>query len=56
MTVPAFSNVDTAISGTPAAILRWVWKRETPGAPSPLTIKGDPDLAELRRCITIATQ
>ena len=56
MTVPDFSNVDTAISGTPTAMLRWVWKRETPGAPSPLTIKGHPDLAEFRRCITIATQ
>jgi uncharacterized protein (TIGR03083 family) len=56
MTIPDFSNVDVAISGTPTAMLRWVWNRETPGAPSPLTIKGDPDLAELRRCITIATQ
>ena len=56
MTVPDFSNVDIAISGTPTAMLRWVWNRETPGAPSPLTIKGDPDLTEFRRCITIATQ
>jgi uncharacterized protein (TIGR03083 family) len=56
MTVPDFSNVDTAISGPPAAILRWAWNRETPATPSPLTIKGDPDLTELRRCITIATQ
>jgi len=56
MTVPAFSNVDTAISGSPTAILRWVWNRETPAAPSPLTIKGQPDLTELRRCITVATQ
>jgi uncharacterized protein (TIGR03083 family) len=56
MTVPDFSNVDVAISGTPTAMLQWVWNRETPGAPSPLTIEGHPDLTELRRCITIATQ
>jgi uncharacterized protein (TIGR03083 family) len=56
MTVPDFSNVDVAISGTPTAMLRWVWNRETPAARSPLTIKGDTDLTELRRCITIATQ
>ena len=56
MTVPDFSNADVAITGTPTALLRWVWNRETPGAPSPLTIKGDPDLTELRNCITIATQ
>lgn len=56
MTVPDFSKVDVAISGTPAAILRWVWNRETPGEPSALTIAGYADLTEFRRCIVTATQ
>jgi uncharacterized protein (TIGR03083 family) len=56
MTVAAVTNTDVTISGTPTALLRWSWNRETPGAPSTITIKGHPDLTELRRCITVATQ
>ena len=56
MTVPDFSNVDIAISGTPTAMLRWVWNRETPGEPSGVTLKGYADLTEFRRCVAIATQ
>jgi uncharacterized protein (TIGR03083 family) len=57
MTVPAYSKTDVAISGSPAALLRWVWNRETPGEPSGVTIDGDQEaLAEFRRCVVIATQ
>lgn len=45
------------VSGSPSSILRWVWNRETPGEPSPVTVKGSAEaLEELRRCIVIATQ
>jgi uncharacterized protein (TIGR03083 family) len=48
---------DVTISGTPTAILRWAWNRETPGTPTPLTIKGTPEAqAELRQCVVAATQ
>jgi uncharacterized protein (TIGR03083 family) len=56
MTVAAFSSTDTTISGPPAALLRWVWNRETPGEPSAITIDGNPDVTEFRRCVVIATQ
>jgi uncharacterized protein (TIGR03083 family) len=56
MTVADFSNTDVTISGTPTALLRWVWNRETPGEPSGVTIEGHADLAEFRRCVVIATQ
>jgi hypothetical protein len=56
MTVAAVTNTDVAISGTPTALFRWSWNRETPGDPSTVTTEGHPDLTELRRCITIATQ
>ncbi|HET6530403.1 MAG TPA: maleylpyruvate isomerase family mycothiol-dependent enzyme [Actinoplanes sp.] len=49
--------VDVTVSGPPAAVLRWLWARETPGEPSPATVQGPAEaVAELRRCITIATQ
>jgi hypothetical protein len=45
------------VSGTPTALLRWVWNRETPGEPSGVTVVGDPEaLAEFRQCVVIATQ
>jgi uncharacterized protein (TIGR03083 family) len=51
------TDPDVTIAGSPSALLRWAWNRETPGAPSQVTIEGDPaNLAELRGCITIATQ
>jgi uncharacterized protein (TIGR03083 family) len=56
MTVPNFTSTDTTITGSPTALLRWAWNRETPGESSALTIKGPTDLAEFRRCVVIATQ
>lgn len=56
MTVPSFSKVDTAITGTPTDLLRWAWNRTTPGEPLSITINGNPDLTEFRRCVVIATQ
>ncbi len=48
---------DVTITGSPAAVLRWAWNREAPGEPSAVAIEGSPEaLAELRRCIVIATQ
>ena len=45
------------ISGPPAAVLRWVWNRESAGEPGGVTIEGVPEaVAELRRCIVTATQ
>jgi uncharacterized protein (TIGR03083 family) len=56
MTVAAFTNTDVTISGTPTALLRWAWHRATPGEPPAVTINGNADLTELRRCVVIATQ
>jgi uncharacterized protein (TIGR03083 family) len=51
------TQADATISGSPAAVLRWGWNRESPGEPSAVTITGDQDaLAEFRRCVVIATQ
>jgi len=48
---------DVTVSGSPTAVLRWAWNRETPGEPSAVTIVGDADaVAEFRRCVVIATQ
>ncbi|PBC67391.1 uncharacterized protein (TIGR03083 family) [Streptomyces sp. TLI_235] len=49
--------VDAVVSGPPAAVLRWVWNRQD-ADPSPgVVVEGDPEaVAELRRCIVIATQ
>ena len=56
MTLATHTNTDTTITGTPTAVLRWAWSRETPGEPSAVTIEGYADLSEFRRCITTATQ
>jgi len=54
-TVPG--TPDVVVSGSSSSILRWAWNRETPGTPTPLTIKGTPEaLAELRQCVVEATQ
>jgi uncharacterized protein (TIGR03083 family) len=46
---------DVTVSGTPAAVLRWVWNRE--GGSSDVMIQGPPEaVEELKRCITTATQ
>ena len=48
---------DVTISGTPTAILRWAWNRETPGEPSPVRIEGNTEaLREFRQCVVEATQ
>ncbi|WP_084958676.1 maleylpyruvate isomerase family mycothiol-dependent enzyme [Thermoactinospora rubra] len=48
---------DVTVSGPPAAVLRWVWNRESPGEPSGVTVEGAPEaVEELRRCIVTATQ
>jgi hypothetical protein len=48
---------DVIISGIPADVLRWAWNRETPGEPSRVAVEGSPvALAELRRCVVMATQ
>jgi uncharacterized protein (TIGR03083 family) len=57
MTVPDVARTDVTVSGSPEALLRWVWNRESPGEPSGVTVEGDPDaLAEFRRCVVTATQ
>jgi uncharacterized protein (TIGR03083 family) len=57
MTVPDYAKTDVTISGTPTALLRWVWNREAPGEPSEVTVDGDQEaLAEFRRCVVISTQ
>jgi uncharacterized protein (TIGR03083 family) len=46
---------DVTVSGSPTAVLRWVWNREV--EPSGVTLEGAPDaVAELKRVIVIATQ
>jgi uncharacterized protein (TIGR03083 family) len=48
-------RADVTVSGPPAAVLRWVWNRES--GPSGVTIQGAPEaVEELKGCITIATQ
>ena len=55
--VDADDPAEATVSGPPAAVLRWVWNRESPGQPSEVTIDGSPEaLEELRRCIVVATQ
>jgi uncharacterized protein (TIGR03083 family) len=46
---------DATISGSPTAVLRWVWNREV--EPTGVTVEGTPEaVEELKRCIVIATQ
>lgn len=48
---------DVTVSGPPAAVLCWVWNRESPGEPSGVSVEGAPEaVEELQRCIVIATQ
>jgi uncharacterized protein (TIGR03083 family) len=54
---PADATADVTITGTPTAVLRWAWNRETPAQLSDVTIKGDTKaLAELRQCVVLSTQ
>jgi uncharacterized protein (TIGR03083 family) len=46
---------DVTVSGPPAAVLRWVWNRES--GPGGVTVEGAPEAVdELKRCIVTATQ
>jgi len=48
---------DVTVSGTPAAVLRWAWNRETPGEASLVRVEGNADaLSELRQCVVDGTQ
>lgn len=48
---------DVTIAGPPAALLRRLWNRESPGEASGVTVEGPPEaVEELRRCIVTATQ
>jgi uncharacterized protein (TIGR03083 family) len=52
---------DVLVSGTPAAVLRWAWNRESPGThpgqASSVVIAGNPDaLAEFHQFVAAATQ
>jgi len=50
-------TADVVVRGTPAALLRWVWNRESPDASAGITVEGDADaLPDLRRFVVIATQ
>jgi hypothetical protein len=57
MSVPDVCLTDVTMSGTPVALLRWAWNRESTAEPSGVAIEGDPEaVAEFRRCVVIATQ
>ena len=48
-------RADATVSGPPAAVLRWVWNRES--GPGDVTVEGTPEAVdELKRCIATATQ
>ena len=50
-------RTDVTVSGPPAAVLRWVWNRESRGVPSAVVVEGAPEAVhELKRCIATATQ
>lgn len=49
--------VDVTVSGPPAALLRWLWNRESALEAGEVTVDGDPRAIEkFRRCIVTATQ
>ena len=48
---------EVTVSGSPVAVLRWVWNRDSPGEPGGVTVQGSSEaVEELRRCIVTATQ
>ena len=54
---PGEGAADVTVSGPPAAVLRWVWNRESPGGPGGVAVEGSREaVEELRRCIVTATQ
>jgi uncharacterized protein (TIGR03083 family) len=54
------ASADVTISGTPVAVLRWLWARDstpTADAPSPVRVDGDEDaVKELRQLLAASTQ
>lgn len=55
--IVSMDTPDIVVTGSPAAVLRWGWNRETGGEQSPVSIQGSADaLAEFRRCIFESTQ
>jgi uncharacterized protein (TIGR03083 family) len=54
---PGGGTADVTVNGPPAAVLRWVWNRESTGEPSVVAVEGAREaVEELRRCIVTATQ
>ncbi|MEV4822272.1 maleylpyruvate isomerase family mycothiol-dependent enzyme [Micromonospora sp. NPDC049274] len=48
---------DVTVTGPSTAMLRWAWGRELAGEPSGVRVDGPAEaVAELRRCIVVATQ
>ncbi|GAA4639225.1 maleylpyruvate isomerase family mycothiol-dependent enzyme [Actinoallomurus vinaceus] len=48
---------DVTVSGPPAAVLRWLWNRESADEQSRVTVEGAPEaIEEFRRCLVTATQ
>jgi uncharacterized protein (TIGR03083 family) len=51
------TTADVTIAGPPAALLRWVWNRQSPGEPDGVTVTGPPQaVEEFQRCLSVATQ
>jgi uncharacterized protein (TIGR03083 family) len=49
--------VNVTVSGSPTAVLRWVWNRDSADDANSVTVEGAPEaVQELRRCIVTATQ
>lgn len=54
---PGADPSDATVSGAPTALLRWLWNRESVDEPTAVTVDGAPEaVAELRRCLTVATE
>jgi uncharacterized protein (TIGR03083 family) len=54
---PSTTPADVTISGSPTALLRWVWNREPSNGPAGVSVQGPAEaVATLKRCITTATQ
>ncbi|GAA2183269.1 maleylpyruvate isomerase family mycothiol-dependent enzyme [Micromonospora lupini] len=50
-------TADVTVTGPPAAMLRWLWGRELAAERSGVSVQGPSEaVAELRRCIVVATQ
>ena len=48
---------DVTVSGSPTAVLRWVWNRDVGSDPDAASVEGAAEaVTELKRCIATATQ